>query len=515
MAAKRSSASVHATRFQDKEFLLLLSQCANLPSPVGLAMRILELSRDPAVPLSEIAKVISLDPALATKLLKLANSPLYARQRKTENLRQAINLFGLEGTITLALSFSVVGNLRERCEQGFDFQMFWRRSLAVATCAQLLGERLMLPKKEDLFLAGLLQDIGMLALVQVYPDFYHGTGAQQSRHAKIQEHEHQRLGIDHACIGAWLLEQWNFPEVLQELVLGSHDPLVVSGEKHGIGRQAGIIAVAGDMAELWCGVGSQVHLDKLMLRAAELLDIGSEAFIEILEQARRSMTEVADMFDVQLDDPHYLEMIVNQARELTMLRHIRVMQKSASLERAAELLESRTRKLEEENRRDILTGLYNRAYLQQSLQEEFETADRHGWPFAVMFVDLDDFKRINDAYGHLAGDQILRNTARALKEATRASDIVARYGGEEFVIVLPGAGADAAVTSCERLLAALRAIRHRVDDDNHLTVTGSIGIAVHGEQTRFANIEDILRAADEALYTAKRRGRDRFVFYSD
>jgi diguanylate cyclase (GGDEF)-like protein len=513
MAANPSLTSLASAPVQDKELLLLLSQCANLPSPVGLAMRILELSRDPTVSLHQIAKVVSLDPALASKLLRLANSPLYARQRKTQNLRQAINLFGLEGTITLGLSFSVVSNLRDRCRQGFDYHLFWRRSLASATCAQLLAERMMVSRKEDLFLAGLLQDIGMLALIQVRADLYHDLGSQQSRHDKVRERERQVLGIDHAAIGAWLLQQWNFPEHLQTMVMASHDPEAAVLEQ-GLRRDAYIVSVAGDMAELWCNPGSQTYLAKLMGRAEQLLGLGREPFIDLLEKARVGMTEIADVFDIQLDDPRSLEILIGQARELTMLRHIRVMQKSSALERAAEQLETRTRRLEEESRRDTLTGLFNRAYLQQNLDEEIEAANRHGWPLAVMFVDLDDFKAINDAHGHLTGDQILRDTARILTEAMRASDVVARYGGEEFVVLLPGTGAKAAANSCERLLDALRSTRHPVGDDQELVVTASIGIAVHGEEGgRFDSVEDILRAADEALYSAKHQGRNRFVFY--
>lgn len=513
MAAHQPLTPAVSAPVLDKELLLLLSQCANLPSPVGLAMRILELSRDPKVPLREIAKVISLDPALASKLLRLANSPLYARQRKTQNLRQAINLFGLEGTITLGLSFSVVSNLRERCRQGFDYHLFWRRSLAAATCSQLLAERMMISRKEDLFLAGLLQDIGMLALIQVRPDLYRDLGPQQSRHEKIRERERQVLGTDHAGIGAWLLQQWNFPEQLQAMVLASHDPSSVPTPKPEALRDAQIVSVAGDMAELWCNPGSQAYLAQLMGRAERLLGLGKEPFVDMLEKARNSMTEIAEVFDVQLDDPRYLDMIVSQARELTMLRHIRVMQKSSMLERAAEQLEDRTRRLEEENRRDTLTGLFNRAYLQRTLHEEIDAADRHGWPFAVMFVDLDDFKAINDIHGHLTGDQILRDTARILTEAMRGSDIVARYGGEEFVVLLPGAGAEAAINSCERLLHALRSTRHKLGEGRELVVTASIGIAVHGERDRFSSAEDILQAADEALYAAKHQGRNRFVFH--
>ncbi|MFQ5488403.1 MAG: HDOD domain-containing protein, partial [Gammaproteobacteria bacterium] len=118
-----------------------LQLCTELPSPAGIAIRIIELCQDPDTSLGEVASVIGHDPAISAKLMRMANSPLYARQRKIENIRQAISLFGLNGTLTLALGFSVVDSSRQ---QGgcLDHNHFWRRSLACAISSQLLGARL-------------------------------------------------------------------------------------------------------------------------------------------------------------------------------------------------------------------------------------------------------------------------------------------------------------------------------------------------------------------------------------
>lgn len=505
MSAGPSSVPIADSPLQDQALLMRLIQCADLPSPVGVVMRILELGQDPNVSLGEVAKVLTLDPALTTRLLRMANSPLYARQRKTENLRQAIKLFGLEGTITLALSFCVVNNLRERCRQGFNYQLFWHRSLAAATCAQVIAERLAMPNKEELFLAALLQDIGMLALARARPDLYQGLGDMQSRHEHVQAREREVLGMDHAVLGAWLLKQWNFPEDLQSIILCSHDP-EAAGKRADLLRDASVAAVASDMADLWSEPAAQASLRKAMRRAEGLLGLDGEAFAQILENAGVVIKDIAYLFDVEIEDSGALDTIVSQARELTVLRHIRVMQKSA-------MLEDRTRRLEEENRRDVLTGLFNRACLQQALAREIESADDHGWPFAVIFIDLDRFKLVNDRYGHLGGDRVLKNIAGILEAGIRAGDIVARYGGEEFVVVLPGAGSDGARMSCDRLLTAFRRMKHRVDENVDIVVTASIGVAVHGEGLFFRHVEDILRAADEALYAAKNQGRDCCVFY--
>ncbi len=491
----------------DQGLLTRLIQCANLPSPVGIVMRILELGQDPNASLAEVAKVITLDPALSARLLRMANSPLYARQRRTENLRQAIKLFGLEGTLTLALSFSVVTKLREQDADGFDYALFWRRSVAAATCAQVIGERLSLSNREDLFLASLLQDIGMLALARARPGFYQPLAEGQSRQEHIRDHEQEQIGMDHAVLGAWLLKQWNFPVELQAAIRYSHDPENATGPAEAL-RDAAVVSVAADMAALWCEPRAQALLRKAMKQADTLLGFDGEAFAQVLESAGGAIGEVAHLFDVDIRDEGTIDAIVTQARELTVLRHIRMMQRSS-------MLEDRTRQLEEENRRDVLTGLFNRACLQEALSREIESATDHGWPYAVIFIDLDRFKLINDQYGHLAGDCVLRNVAHILESSVRAGDIVSRYGGEEFVIVLPGAGPDSARMLCERLLKAFRGHTHHIGEENELVVTASIGVAVHGEELRFRTMDEVLRAADDALYAAKHQGRDRCVFYQD
>lgn len=208
-----------------------------------------------------------------------------------------------------------------------------------------------------------------------------------------------------------------------------------------------------------------------------------------------------------------IEAISEQAKEILTLRNLETMQVTAELRRTTQLLESRTRELEEASRRDGLTGVYSRAYLDQSLSEEFDHAKKHDWPISIAFIDLDQFKTVNDTYGHQAGDEVLESVARILIGNTRMGDIVARYGGEEFVIVLPGTGAVGAKGTAERLLKAFRTSRHDIGSGLALAVTVSIGLAIQGENHGFDNVGAFLRAADDALYAAKHNGRNRFVTY--
>ena len=156
-----------------------LRSLVSFPSPPGVATHIIELARDPDVDLSQVAKALSMDSALATKILRIANSPLYAQRRKSENLRQALMLLGLNATLTLALSFSLANSLRAGKSNGIDFPLYWRRALLAATAARALADAMRHAMAEEIFLAGLLQDVGILALDQALPDLYRGAGSDQ------------------------------------------------------------------------------------------------------------------------------------------------------------------------------------------------------------------------------------------------------------------------------------------------------------------------------------------------
>ena len=157
---------------------------------------------------------------------------------------------------------------------------------------------------------------------------------------------------------------------------------------------------------------------------------------------------------------------------------------------------------------DPLTGLWNYRYLRESLRREVERASRFGRMLAVLVLDLDHFKEVNDTYGHAAGDAVLGEFARRIRIGLREVDVAFRQGGEEFVVLLPETDAYGGAIVAERLGAAVRDLPVSVDGRGEIPVTVSIGVAVfpeHGE-----TVQEVLAAADDALYAAKAAGRDTY-----
>jgi diguanylate cyclase (GGDEF)-like protein len=160
---------------------------------------------------------------------------------------------------------------------------------------------------------------------------------------------------------------------------------------------------------------------------------------------------------------------------------------------------------------DSLTGLLNRRYFQERLAEEIERFKRHKLPFALIMMDIDDFKRLNDTYGHVVGDDALVRTARAVRSSIRAIDVAARYGGEEFTVILPQTSKQAGRTMANRIGRAVARTPISTPKGDTAYLTLSLGVASFPDDAQ--TLEDLLRRSDEALYEAKRRGKNQAVLY--
>ncbi|MBU0514196.1 MAG: GGDEF domain-containing protein [Proteobacteria bacterium] len=173
----------------------------------------------------------------------------------------------------------------------------------------------------------------------------------------------------------------------------------------------------------------------------------------------------------------------------------------------------RLKSLELEATTDALTGLSNRRAFDREIEREFSRAKRYGNQFGLIFGDLDEFKRINDAYGHQIGDTTLKEVARLIRHIVREMDFTARYGGEELVIIVPGTSLDGARRLAERLRLAIAGTDFAVNGEDFYSLTISLGVAVVSPED--TSPADVIRRADQALYLSKRRGKNRICTEAD
>jgi len=466
-------------------------------------MKVLELARAEHPNVDEIARTLSSDPALTTKILRMVNSPAYSLRFEVTTVRHAISLLGLITVQTLALSFSLAPG--KSADQA-GLKSYWKRSAIAAVAARELAKRLELPP-EEAFLAGLLQDIGCLALAQIGPPAYRAK--IPTNHAALCAAEIAEFGCDHAEAGSWLLKRWRLGASYVAAVQYSHAPLEIPADlEPDMGRFVRAIAVAGRLADVWTHPERATAVDEARALAASELELDSNAFEAVLSVVAGQLVDVGQLLDVQIGSKEDIDAVLDEAREALADLTLQSAMVAETARQTIGTLEARTVELQDEARTDKLTKLANRGALDLFLDRAFSDARRDGRALSVILVDLDHFKSVNDTYGHLTGDQVLMAAAALLGAGVRPRDLAGRWGGEEFVVVLPDTNAAGAMIVAERLRARIAAEPMPRAGGSPITVTASMGCATLGGESSPAELID---AADRALYDAKHSGRNRVV----
>jgi len=495
------------------DFELRLKSQVDFPSPSKVASDVIVLARNPNIEISKVAQAVSRDPAMTAKILRIANSAFYAQRRPSQNLRQALVIIGLNAALTLALSFSLVSTLRSVQPKGIDYRRFWRRTLLAATASKAFSEASFPAVSEDVFLAALLQDVGILAIDRTSRDFY-GSLPLDATHAALMQHEKTQLGEDHSAASALLLKWWNLPGVLWQAVQHSHDPENAGPAKSEQGRFTRCVALGSELAEAALSSDRKAALGKVSSRARELLEMDQEEFTEVVTRVLKLIPEAEELYETSIIATEDAENLLAQARELLTVRNLHTLQEVHTLQETTNVLLSRTEQLEDATRRDPLTGVLNRGWLDGRLTNELIQAIKMGRPLSIAVVDVDHLKKVNDRWGQEAGDGVLHACAQAMQNHLRDSDAVARFADDEFVTLLPGANEGTARNICQRMLMAVREAEYKVGGDV-IRPTVSMGVVTCTPQRTFSNVGALLEAAKDALYAAKLRGRNRAETYED
>lgn len=621
-----------------------LKLSGQLPSPRGVALAILELSRRENATLGEIARVVQTDPALSGRLIKLANTASHVA-RPVVSIQEAVVRQGMATVRHLALGFSLVDQYRDGACEAFDYKGYWSHSLLMALCMQALGTRVHVAAADELFVCGLLAQVGKLALATAYPDEYNAVLlAQQADPAQaLIALERSRLETDHVEMGTVMMADWGMPRTFTEplthyeesdhpgfphdsranslvLMLRLSHQLADLGQINASARpdllkdwmaKAVALDISPDtagsfvdevihhwrewsellkipavalpsFAEICHGhheTEGQAHDDETAdaemplrivvadsdaTRRRQIMTLlvensehtvypaenGNAALALAMEvlphviiahyelplldglelcQALRATDEGRRMHILMTSDEHGEEQL-NRAYEADadgylpsnlsskgLHTRLRAAQRMIHLQTAWEKDRAQLRQIAAElavaNRRlanaaltDLLTGLPNRRSAMDQLEQAWSAASRSGQPIAVMVVDIDHFKHINDTYGHAAGDRVLREAAAILRASARREDSVCRIGGEEFLVICPNTDLNAAMQSAERLRANLNAKRITIGNTEK-TLTVSIGVATRESVT--GDIDALVSIADQALYAAKEAGRNK------
>jgi len=489
----------------NEQLLTQIRQCPTLPSLPTIAVQVLELAQKADVDIAEIARIISRDPALSSKILRTVNSSFYARSQNVGTISHALVILGLQSVKTLVLGFSLVTNLTKSKGKGFQHLHYWKRSIHAATAARTIASKLGIVQQEEAFLVALLMDIGMLVLDQVLGEPYGELHAKAASHNDLAQLEQQALGMTHADVGGILGAQWRLPPLLTTPIAFHVTPEKVTDKS--LRKLTEMVRVAGRCADVFVDAMPAPAITDVRQMCLQLYKMNEPDCDTLLDEIGSRSKEVASLFEINMGTSLEYDAILKKANEALVEITLQSQQHATALQERASTLAEQNQQLKIQATTDGLTGLANRMTFDRFLAEQFGAAVRGRKPLALLLLDVDRFKSVNDQHGHQTGDEVLRTLGKLLSTATRTQDLAARYGGEEMVLVLPATSRSTAAAVAESIRRAI-ASRPVPCMGIMLPVTASIGVACYEPDGPFKEPAHLIKAADLSVYAAKRAGRN-------
>jgi len=507
---------------QPEDILKTVLSSTELPTLPTVASALISLTSREDTTLSDIANLVSKDIALSAKILKVSNSAFYSFPQQIGSINQAVSILGINAVRSLVLSFSFLSIKGGNKSNHFDFQKFWERSLASAVASKLILDKVEGADTEEIFISGLLQNLGELIFAKTFPDEYDNVLGQSVEGQKtILEIEKEILGVDHCFIGYEVAKNWGFPDVLLLPILFHHDPLQYSGANLKIKTTIRAAYLSDILINIFLSKAPEKYHKLFRNEAKKLLGLSGADINSILSSLHQHVDQAAAYFGLNIRNSKSIQEILQEANIKLSLLNLNYEQINQQLVQAKIKLEDLTQELQKKNKIldnmaniDGLTEVYNHRFFQTNLDQEINRAIRHQTTLSLLLVDIDQFKDFNDTYGHQAGDFVLKKFCSTLQENLRKYDTLARYGGEEFAIILPETTADEALLVGEKLRVAIEGATY-TDKNNEYRVTASFGLASASPATvdDFKK-SDLIKQADLALYGAKKGGRNRVAAYT-
>ena len=472
-----------------------------LPTLPEVASKLIELAQQPEPDFGEVARVISADPVMSGKVMTTVNSALFCFRPAVESIEDAVTKLGLTMIRTLLLSFHLAEHDSDEPEMKPIMQEHWRSSLTQAVFAELIAQRVDLDPS-TCFLAAMLQDVGILAMLSQEPRNYIDKVLDRASFPTVTAAEGSVFGVSHVDVSAMIIRRWGLADRFAQAATSHHDEIVKPDDD----RLSAVTRVASLGAAVVMSSTNKDLLDESVAKWTECLNsefgISPEQADEMISEVNALVDEYAGLFCFDIGESLKVKHVVAKAK--AMLQEI-------ALANQMELVSNKriSKKNQEDLFRDELTGLKNRRFMNEHLSKLMETAVDKGTPIALLFMDVDRFKSINDNLGHNIGDQAIVHVANWIQESIRKNDHAIRLGGDEFVAILQATTMQKLRTVGQRLAIEIPPLP--IDEESleiQLSVGGIFYRPVEGDEP---DANWLIDQADRSMYAAKRSGGGRIV----
>lgn len=476
----------------------MIASSVHLPTLPNVASQLLEFAQQKDPDFGEMARVIRCDPAISGKILTTVNSALFGFRSKVSSIEKAIPKLGMSLVRTLILGFHL-GSFRPNHEiVAKILPRLWQNFLAQGVLAELIAESTDLDEAQC-FLAGMIQDIGILAMVSEYPQEYLDNVLAHSKFPNVVPAENSYFGFNHIDVAIEITKQWNLGDEFYEAIKHHHNRVAGPSRDRRFRNSLRTVLQAAHMgAGCLLGGGARDMPDGCQLTnwhefLADHFGYTNEESTAMLKDVGSRVEEFSVVFGVETGKR------IDSARVASMATSLL---QSIAIDSQMKLIKKQPES--DEIYRDYLSGLRNRRYLSEVLSSTIAEWIKKRKNLAMLFIDVDGFKQVNDTYGHGAGDKLIQHIATWLESATRSSDYVLRLGGDEFLIAAQ-IKRSFLEKVCNRLVREAPPLIS--DDGAEIKVSLSVGCIFY-EPARKDNVDPnwIIDQADQLMYDTKREG---------
>ena len=480
-----------------------ITKTKQLPTLPEVAQQLIQLANQPDPDVAEVVRLIKSDPATCCKILKTVNSALFAFRPRIQTIEQAIPKLGMSLIRTLILNFHLASmKSKDVCCRSL-IQDHWKCSITQAVIAEGIAQSV----GEDehfFFMAGMLQDIGVLAMITEFPKECRKNVYNKVRFPDVISAESTFFGFNHVDVTAKILQRWNMGDRLIRLVKNHHGK-----DDSQVNKQAAILQSATKGAEIIANASQGPAPDSSEFRQyiefiASQFDISPQQTGELMFDVVDRTNEISATYSIDIGEPLCTETLIKNANEI--LHEIALKCQVDQIGRTPTSRTPRATCNPEDNELyvDCMTGLLNRRFLNEVLKQKIEDWIESNEPVAIIFLDADNFKPINDLHGHAAGDAAIVHIGNWISKNTRGDDHVVRLGGDEFIVVLQ-ADFETVKHIVNRIIDDVPDVK--LENGNSLSISLSAGCAVSPcSNDKILDVDDMIEFADQLMYQAKQDG---------